>query len=225
MVRVLLIPRRSDPSPDRHVAHTQRLPNGVQRETLVVRFQRKPDALLGRLAEHSLRGSHCVEKGIRPRLILHKLRGTAHPAARGRSTHGCAPTSSAGVGTALARRAGTWKDPTRISLGQGMHGVSWRSMVCDLAVAHSAVNGDRCLPCSLAIVLSTLRSPTGRTVECTQCCHFSTYTRRNRQVPVSDQPTPSRRACAQLGARPDRRTASLYPTRTPADAETDRGEH
>ncbi len=225
MVRRALILRSPNPSPDRHVAHTQCLPDGIQREALVVRLQREPDALLGRLAEHSLRGPHCVEKGIRPRLILHKLRGTAHPAARGRSTHGCAPASSAGAGTALARRVGTWNDPTRVSLGQGMHGVSLRSMVCDLPVAHSAVNVDRCSPCSRTIVLSTLRSPTGRTVEYSQCCHFSTYTRRNRQVPVSEPPMPSRSTRAQPGVKPDRRTASLNPTRTAANAENSRGEH
>jgi hypothetical protein len=159
------------------------------------------------------------------RLVLHRLRGTADPAARGRSTHGCAPTSSAGVGTALARRAGTWNDPTRVSLGQGMHDVSLRSMVCDLAVAHTAVNEDRCSPCSLAIVPSSLRSPTGPTVAYSQCCHFSSYTRRNRQVPVNAPPTPRRRARVQADARSDRRTASLSRTRTAADAGNDRGEH
>lgn len=225
MVRCLLIVRRSDPSPDRYVTHAQRLPDGVQRETLVVRFQREPDALLGRLPEHSLRGSHCVQKGLRPSLILHKLRGTAHPAARGRSTHGCAPTFSASVGTSLARHAGTWKDPTRVSLGQGMHGVSLRSMVCDRQVARSTVNGDRSSACSLTIVPNTLRSPTGQTVECSQCCHFSTYTRRNRRVSVNAPPTPRRSARAQPDAKADRRTASVKRTRTPADAENDRGEH
>jgi hypothetical protein len=217
--------RCPDPVADRSIADTERFRNGFHSEPCFVRSKSEANTLLTGLSEEPFGPLHGAEKIVGFRLVLYRLRRTADPVDRGRSTHGCAPRFSSSVGTTLARRMGTWNDPTRVSLGQGTPGVSLRSMVSDLAVAHSAVNGDRCLPCSRAIVLSTLRSPTVRPVECSQCCHFSTYTRRNRQVPVNDQPTPSRRACAQLGARPDRRTASLYPTRTPADAETDRGEH
>jgi len=188
------------------------------------RTETKAYSFLAGLAEDLLCAAHRVDKGVGFCLVGDGLLWSTH-APWGWRVHRRTPTVRASVEPALARRGGTWKDPTRISLGPRSHGVNLRGMVCDLAVAHSAVNVDRCSPCSLAIVISTLRSTTGCTVECTQCCHFSTYTRRNRQVPVSEPPMPSRRARVQPRVEPDRRTASLNPTRTAANAENSRGEH
>jgi hypothetical protein len=220
-----MVLRVTHPSRHRHSARSDGIADLRQGQTNLGRLDHELEPTFRRLPDQDFCVSKFVEKLSGPRFVGDELsRGASTPGGQWRR-HDALPTVWTGVGTALARRVGTWNDPTRVSLGQGMHGVSLRSMVCDLPVAHSAVNGDRCSPCSLAIVLSTLRSPTGPTVECSQCCHFSTYTRRNRQDPVSEPLMPSRRAPAQPGAKADRRTAPLISTRTEADAENSRGEH
>jgi len=143
-LRRLLLPGGPDPSPDRHVAHAKRFPDGVQRQTFLVRFQRQPDALLSRLTENALRGSHRVKQGVGPRLILHQLRGAADSSPGSRCAHGYAPTLSSSVGTAVARPAGTWKDPTRISLGSDVGLWVPVGTSRDLAVARRGVNEDLC---------------------------------------------------------------------------------
>ena len=162
-MRRLVISCSPDPLPDRHVTHAKRLPNGVQRETFLVRLQRQPDALLSRLAENSLRCSHRIKKGVGPRLILHDLRGTADPATWGRCAHGCAPTFTSSVGTVVARPAGTWKDPTRISLGSDIGIWVLVGTSRDLAVACHGVNDDPCESCLQAMVAPGSRRPPGPT--------------------------------------------------------------
>lgn len=152
-----------DPLPDGPVTHAKCLPDGVQRETFLVRLQRQPDALLIRLTENSLSGPHRVEKGVGPCLILHELRGTADPATWGGCAHGCAPTCSSSVGTVVARPAGTWKDPTRISLGSDIGIWVLVGTSRDLAVACLGVNDDPCESCLQAMVAPGSRRPPGPT--------------------------------------------------------------
>lgn len=221
----LCLASSSHPVRDRWLAHADRLSDLRRRQPNGVRLDGQLNPSRCTLAKKRLGLSELVEELLSASLVGNGLPRLAGPSWRRRHDHRCVPICETSVGTALAQPVGTWKDPTRISLGPRFHGVNLRGMVCDRQVAPSMVNEDRCSPCSQVIVLSTLRSPTVRTVECTQCCHFSTSTRRNRQVPVGESPMPSRRARVQPGVKPDRRTASLNPTMTRADAENARGEH
>jgi hypothetical protein len=223
--RSSLLTSSANPVRDGDVAHADRFTDLRLGEPEVVRLECESGSLVGGPLDGVVGAPELFQQLSCAYFVGDDLLGGADWSTDASFNHAAAPSSRVSVELGVAHPVGTWKYPTRISLGQGMHGVSLRSMVCDRQVAHSAVNGDRCSPCSLAIVLCTLRSPTGRTVEYFQCCHFSTYTRRNRQFPVSDPPTPSRSARAQPGDKPDRRTASLNPTRTAAKAENSRGEH
>lgn len=151
----------SHPVRDRRLAHADRLSDLRRRQPDGVRLDGQLNPSRCTLAKKRLGLSELVEELLSASLVGNGLPRLAGPSWRRRHDHRCVPICETSVGTALARPVGTWKDPTRISLGPRSHGVNLRGMVCDRQVAHSTVNDDRCLPCSQVIVLSTLPPATG----------------------------------------------------------------
>jgi hypothetical protein len=91
--------------------------------------------------------------------------------------HGQVPFDSRGVESALAQPAGTWKDPTRHSLGSVLDNLVFVSTTRDLPVARITVNDDRCSSCSKSIVpICRLHAPSPSTG-----LHSASFTRKNRE--------------------------------------------
>lgn len=140
------------PVGDRGLAYADRLSDPRRRQPDGVRLDRELDTSFCRLAEQCLGPTQLVEELLCTSLVSDSLPRLARSPWRGGCGHRPSPICVRSVGTALARLLGTWKDPTRISLGSDV--TLWVPVgtTRDLAVACRGVDDDPCKSCLQTIV-------------------------------------------------------------------------
>lgn len=144
----------SNPVGDRGLTDTDSLSDLRRRQADAVCLDGELHAALRCFTERQFDRTQLIEQLLGALLIgddTSRLAGPPGEILGGHRTH---PISSRNVESELASRAGTWKDPTRISLGPGCEPRLSAGTSRDFGVALPRVNGDPRLLCLRIIIPS-----------------------------------------------------------------------
>jgi len=138
-------PSSTNPFRNRRLAHTDRISDFGSGHADLVSFKSDVQPSVCRLANKKVSLAEFFHELFSALFVTDSFARFADAPRWGWGAHGVTPIRVFNVGSTLALPAGTWKDPTRNTLGSFFHLTLFEDTGRDLAVAAVTVNGDRWL--------------------------------------------------------------------------------